>query len=117
MLSETGPAHQFAGLSSSQGMKPTESVEHGQRGRQLITIIKGTHIGIAVGLRVDGASEVILGANASIHRRQETTDSLRFLRLIVVEFQRSLFHLVVMFHSILHALLHCPRLGRGCEKQ
>ena len=95
-------------------MQTTESVEYWQRRRELITIIKGTHIGIAVGLWVDGTTKVILGTDVAIHRRQEITDSTGLRCLIVVEFQLGLFHLVIMLHRILHALLHGPiALSRG----
>ena len=98
-------SHQFAGLGSLERMQTAEPVEDRQRGRQLITIIKSAHIGIAVGLRIDGTSKVILGTDIGIDRRQESSDGSCPFGLIVVEFQLSLPHLVVMFHRITHTLL------------
>ena len=108
LLPKSRLPHQHTGLRSTERMQTAEAIEDRQRGRQLITIIKGTDIGIAVGLRVDGTAEVILRSDASIQRRQEPTDGTCLAGLVVVELQRCPFHLMVVLHSILHTLLHGP---------
>ena len=91
-------------------MHPVESVEHRQRGLEGITIIEGAHVGITVGLRVDGSSEVILYADIGIDGREESPYRL-FLRCqLTVELQLGTLHLMVMRNSILHTLPHGPFL-------
>ena len=94
-------------------MNTTEAIEDRQRCRQLITIIKGTHIGIAVGLGVDGSSKVILCPDIPIDSRQKPAYSASLCGFIVVEFERCLSHLVVVSHGICHTLLHGELLCLG----
>ena len=102
--------HQHTGLGSLQGVQSAEAVEHGQRGIHAVVVIEGAHVGIGIGLRVDGAAEVVLGSYAGIHRWQEIADGTQLRCLVVVEFQFGSLHLMVMLYGILHALLHRPRL-------
>jgi len=66
-------------------MQAVESVEHGQRGLQGVAIIKGTYISIAIGRRVDGSPEVILGTDVGIYDRQESSCGTRLAGLIIVQ--------------------------------
>ena len=67
LLSQGVAPHEHTRLGSLQGVHSAEAVEHRQRGIHAVVVIEGAHIGIAVGLRVDGASEVVLGSDAGIH--------------------------------------------------
>ena len=91
-------------------MQTVEAVEYRQRGLQGVAIIKGTHVRIAIGLWVDGASEVILGTDTRIHIRKKTANGTRLVGLVVVKVECSPLHLVVVLHGILHTLLHRPLL-------
>ena len=93
-------------------MQAVEAIEHRQRDLYGITIIKGTYIGIAVGLRVYCPTEVVLRTDIGIHGRKESAGSTVFGHLVVVEFQFCTPHLMVVLHGILHAL-HNRQTGLG----
>ena len=93
-------------------MHAAETVEHGQRSLQGVAVIKGVHIGIAVGLGVNGSSKVVLGTDVGIYGRQESSCGSCLLRPVVIQFQLSTLHLMIVLHGILHALQHRP--GRLC---
>ena len=106
--------HQYAGFRCLQRMQTAEAIEYGQGGLQGIDIIEGADIGIRIGLRVDGSPEVILYRNHRIDIRKESPDGGYSRRLVVVEVESRLTNSVVMFHGILHTLLHAPRLLGSC---
>ena len=100
--------HQHTRLGSLQCMQTVETIKHRQRNLYGIAIIEGANIGIAVGLRVYRPSEVVLRTDVGIHGRQEATGSTGLGNLVIVEFQFSLPHLMVVLHGILHALHGSP---------
>ena len=103
------PPHQQVRLGQTPLAHPLKAVEQGNRGTHAVAIIKGTHVGIGVGLRVDRPTKIILVAYAGMQRGQESTHRLRLVAPIVFHGQPLLCHLVVVLHGVAHTLLHRPR--------
>ena len=100
--------HQHTRLGSLQRMQAAESVKHRQQCLNGVAIVKGAYIGVAVGLRVNRPSEVVLRTDVGINGRKEAPGSIVFGYFIIVEFQLCPPHLMVMLHGIPHALHGSP---------
>ena len=102
--------HCLVNLGKPQIVVSLQAVEYGQRRLQSVTIIECAHIGVGIGGRVDGATEIHLSVHGTVDARKERADGLCLRRTAVLKGELLLAHAVTVVGGILHAALHGPRL-------
>ena len=92
----------------SELVQTAESFKNGEGSRKTVSVGEGADIGVCIGLWVDGTSEIVLHIDITAYIGQERADRTGALRLVVIQIIDLLPYLMVMLHSVIHALFHAP---------
>ena len=107
--------HGDIGAGEAQLVVALQTVEQREGSLQTVAVVERAHVGVGVGRRVDGASEVELSRHRAVHLGQERPYGACLLGAAVVEGVALLRYGVTVVGGILHAAVYCPRLGgAGC---